>query len=206
MPRWLGISSGTMRVKAHRETGFDWPIALYLTLVATVCLAGVLVAWPAEAQSNEPTEYQVKAAFLFNFTKFIDWPESAFTDARAPIVLGIVGDDPFGSDLSQIVVGQSVKGRTLSIRRYRFGDDLRHCHVLFLSSSEQARIPNILLSLQGASVLTVSDVDRFADAGGMMQFVVEQSRVRFVVNRDAATRVHLEISAKLLALALVNQQ
>ena len=145
----------------------------------------------------------MKAAFLFNFTKFIDWPDSAFSDVHAPIVLGIVGDDPFGSDLNQIVAGQMVKGRAISIRKYRFGEDLRHCHILFVSSSEQNHIPDILLSVQGASLLTVSDADRFADAGGMMQFVVEESRVHFIVNWDASTRVHLEISAKLLALAHV---
>jgi YfiR/HmsC-like len=177
--------------------------ALWLALLATACLAGTLVAGPVEAQSSEPTEYQVKAAFLFNFTKFIDWPDAAFADAHAPIVLGIVGDDPFGSDLEQIVAGQLVKGRAISIRKYRLGEDLRHCQILFVGDSEQAHIPNILLSVQGASVLTVSDVDQFANAGGTVQFVVEQSRVHFIVNWDAAARVHLEISAKLLALARV---
>jgi hypothetical protein len=187
-----------MRAKVPRGSGLGRAAALWLTLAATVCGGGL-----AGAQSSEPTEYQVKAAFLFNFTKFVEWPDTAYADARAPIVLGIVGDDPFGGDLGQIVAGQSVKGRMISIRKYRFGDDLLDCHVLYVSSSEQEHIRNILLSVQGASVLTVSDAERFADAGGMMQFVVEQSRVRFVVNRDAAARVRLEISAKLLALARV---
>ena len=162
------------------------------------------VAW--EAQSSEPTEYQVKAAFLFNFTKFIDWPDMAFANAHAPIVLGIVGDDPFGSDLGQTVAGQVVKGRPISIQKYRFGDDLRRYHILFVSPSEQTHIPNILLSVQGGNVLTVSDVDRFTDAGGVVQFVVEQSRVHFIVNWDASTKAHLEISAKLLALARVTNR
>ena len=111
MPKRFGIASVAMRVKAHRESGVGGATALGLTLAVTVCLAGALVAWPAGAQSNEPTEYQVKAAFLFNFTKFVDWPEAVFADAHAPIVLGIVGEDPFGGDLSQIVAGQMVKGR-----------------------------------------------------------------------------------------------
>jgi len=192
-----------MKRKAHTSSGLSRAAALWLALLATVCCASGPVAWPAAAQSSEPTEYQVKAAFLFNFTKFVDWPESVFADAHAPIVLGIVGEDPFDGDLGQIVAGQMVKGRAISIRKYRFGEDLRHCQILFVGSSEQMHIPNILLSVQGASILTVSDVDQFADSGGVMQFVVEQSRVHFIVNWDAAMRAHLEISAKLLALARV---
>jgi hypothetical protein len=172
-------------------------------LAAATLFAGAGSPPRAAAQSAESTEYAVKAAFLFNFTKFVEWPENAFSDIHAPIILGIVGDDPFDGDLVQIVNGQSVRGRMLVIHRYRFGDDLRHCQVLFVSASEQSHVANILASVQGTSVLTVSDVDKFADDGGMMQFVVEESRVRFVVNLDAATQAKLQISAKLLALAHV---
>ena len=93
-----------MKTKTHRAK-------LWLTVAGMICVAGALRAWPAWAQSNEPTEYQVKAAFLFNFTKFVEWPDAAFADGHAPIVLGILGDDPFGTELTQLVSGQSVRGR-----------------------------------------------------------------------------------------------
>jgi hypothetical protein len=123
--------------------------------------------------------------------------------AAEPFVLGVLGDDPFGSDLTGIVAGQAIRGRAIQIRKYRYGDDLRRCQVLFVSASERSRIPQIVASLRGTSTLTVSDVDGFAEAGGTMQFVIEDCRVRFVVNLAAAEKAGLRISSKLLALAWV---
>jgi len=163
--------------------------------------AGILFSATAAAQSGQPSEYEVKSAFLFNFTKFVEWPEAAFDDARSPIVLGIMGEDPFGASLARIANGQKVQGRGIAIRRYRFGDDVRHCHVLFVSASERAHVAEILSSVQTQGVLTVSDLDRFAESGGVMQFLIEDNRVRFLVNLDAATQARLRLSAKLLALA-----
>jgi hypothetical protein len=165
----------------------------------------VCVAYSAmtAAQSGAPTEYQVKAAFLFNFTKFVEWPATAFADPRAPIVLGVLGEDPFGRSLNLIVDGQFVRGRGITIRNYHFGDDLRGCQVLYVSASEQARTAQILGGLQRASMLTVSDMPNFAGEGGVVQFYMEEDRVRFVVNVDAAARANLRVSAKLLAVAHV---
>jgi hypothetical protein len=157
----------------------------------------------AAAQSDQPGEYEVKAAFLFNFTKFVEWPENAFVDPLAPIVIGVIGDDPFGESLVRIVAGQKAQGRSIEIVKYRYGDNLRRCHVLFLSASERQHRAPILASLQEASVLTVSDIDGFAEAGGAIQFVVQENRVRFVVNLEVATQGKLRVSAKLLALARV---
>ena len=140
---------------------------------------------------------------MFNFTKFVEWPEGSFNDPAAPIVIGIIGDDPFGDSLMRIVAEQTVQGRWIVIRKERFGDDLRRCHVLFISTSERQHSAQILTSLRDASVLTVSDIDGFAEAGGAMQFVTEENRVRFVVNLDAARQSKLRVSAKLLALARV---
>ena len=166
-------------------------------------LVGVACCAMTAAQSGVPTEYQVKAAFLFNFTKFVEWPATAFADPRSPIVLGVLGDDPFGGSLNLIVDGQLVRGRGIIIRKYRLGDDVRRCHVLFVSASEQARTAQILGGLQGASVLTVSDFAGFAGGGGVVQFFMEEDRVRFVVNVEAAARADLRVSAKLLAVAHV---
>jgi uncharacterized protein DUF4154 len=156
------------------------------------------------AQSDDqPGEYDVKAAFLFNFTKFVEWPDNSFDDARAPIVIGIIGDDPFGGSLAQIITGQKAQGRSIVIREQRFGEDLRRCHVLFISASERRRSAQILASVHDVSVLTVSDIEGFAEAGGAIQFVLMENRVHFVVNLDAAVQSKLRVSAKLLALARV---
>jgi hypothetical protein len=179
------------------------PAALWLRparLALLLCAAGFT---GAAAQSPGPTEYQVKAAFLFNFIKFVDWPVAAFSDSHAPFVVGVLGEDPFGSSLNLIVSGQLVRGRRITIRKYHFGDDLRPCHVLFVSASEQPRVAQVLASLQGASVLTVSDMPAFAGAGGVVQLFTQEDRVRFLVNASAAARANLQVSAKLLALAHV---
>ncbi len=163
---------------------------------------GLFVCSVVSAQSDL-SEYQVKAAFLFNFTKFVEWPDGSFENPQAPIVVGIIGDDPFGDDLGRIIAGQKVQGRSLVIRRERWGDDLRRCHVLFVSLSERQHSAQILASIQPASVLTVSDMEGFAEAGGVIEFVTQENRVRFIVNLDAANQGKLRLSAKLLALARV---
>lgn len=168
-----------------------------------VLAVGTLFCALAAAQSGQPREYEVKAAFLFNFTKFVEWPDSAFDGPEAPIVIGIMGEDPFGDSLKRIVAGQKAQGRPIAIIEYRRGDDLRRCHVLFVSASERQRIAEILASLQAGSVLTVSDIDGFAEAGGTMEFVMQENRVHFVVNLDAAVQSKLRVSAKLLVLAHV---
>jgi hypothetical protein len=171
---------------------------LLFALAAAVMLPAV-----AAAQSGEPSEYEVKAAFLFNFTKFVEWPDSSFDSPHAPIVIGIVGDDPFGESLVRLVAGQKAQGRAIAIIKYRHSDDLRRCQILFISASERSRSAQILASLQETGVLTVSDIDGFAKIGGAVQLVIEENRVRFVVNLDAATQNKLRVSAKLLALARV---
>ena len=170
--------------------------------LAAASLAGLFVCSAVSPQSD-PSEYQVKAAFLFNFTKFVEWPDGSFDAPQAPIVVGIIGDDPFGDDLERMIAGQKVQGRSLMIRRERWGDDLRRCQVLFVSASEHEHRSRILGSVQSAGVLTVSDMEGFAEAGGVIEFVIEQNRVRFIVNLDAATQGRLRVSAKLLALARV---
>src|SRR5581483_785770 len=130
-----------------------------------------------------------------------EWPDSAFGNARSPFAICIVGDDSFSDTLSRIVEGQKVQGRVIAIHRHRFGDDFHTCQILFISVSERAHVPQILTSVQASNVLTVSDVDRFADDGGVMQFLLDEDRVRFLVNLDAASAAKLHVSAKLLVMA-----
>jgi hypothetical protein len=162
----------------------------------------------AAAQSSQSSEYQVKAALLLNFAKFVEWPDGSFDDPRAPIVFGIIGDDHgLAFRLRRIASGEKIQGRNVVIRVARFSDDLRRCQVLFVGTSERRHTAQVLAGLQSAGVLTVSDIDGFADAGGVVEIFMEQRRARFAVNLDAAMLSKLRVSAKLLALAhVVNSQ
>ena len=178
---------------------FAWRI-----VVLFVVLGSLNLAIPAYTPGQEAlSEYQVKASYLFNFLKFVEYPEDSFADPLAPIVIGVVGDDPFGSALPQVVIGKTVQGRDLVIRNYHFSENLRGAQILFISSSERKRLPQILSGLEGSTVLTVADTESFLQAGGMIQFLLEHDRVRFAINAEAAGRARLKISSKLLSLAKV---
>ena len=148
-----------------------------------------------------PTEYQVKAAYLYNFLKFVEWPGDPLANTQGQWVIGIVGDNPFADQLTQVIAGKTVQGHELQIKRFQPGEDLRVCHVLFISASEKKRLPTMLAALSGSSVLTVADMDHFIESGGMIQFVMEEKRVRFGIDVGAASRARLKVSAKLLSLA-----
>ena len=148
-----------------------------------------------------PTEYQVKAAYLFNFLKFVEWPGDAPADTHGRWIFGIVGENPFRDELTQIITGKTVQGHELEVRQFQSGEDFRDCRVLFISASEKKRLPTMLAALNGSSVLTVGDMDHFIESGGMIQFVMEEKRVRFAIDISASSRARLKVSSKLLSLA-----
>jgi hypothetical protein len=162
----------------------------------------LLVAAPGHAQSPAPSEYQLKAAFLYNFAKFTDWPPEAFADAKSPFTIGILGDNPFGSDLEQTVAGKKISEHPITIQTFRSATDATNCHILFISPSQKERFPAIIQSLRGTTVLTVSETERFIEAGGMVNFVEEASKIRFQINDEAAKVARLKISSRLLGLAV----
>jgi hypothetical protein len=143
------------------------------------------------AQSPDAGEYQVKAAFLYNFAKFVEWPPDSFSDGSAPLRICVLGQDPFGQELRDITSKKTVNGRELA----------RTCHILFIASSEKAHLNRILESLRGADLLTVGDTKGFVQRGGVINFVLEDNRVLFEVNRKAADQARLKISSKLLNVA-----
>jgi hypothetical protein len=171
-----------------------------------LAFAGLIVSWSGKtvlAQSEKPTEYQVKAAFIYNFAKFAEWPSEAFQDDSAPVLVGVLGEDPFGDTLEQTIQGKTVNGRNLLIRRSHQIHDLKGCHVLFISSSEQKRLPRILETVRGSGVLTVGESEHFTKLGGAIRLLLEDNKVRFEINLDAAMRSRVKISSKLLAVAKV---
>lgn len=152
----------------------------------------------AASSATEAKEYQIKAVFLFNFAQFVEWPPAAFPSPQAPLIIGILGDDPFGSYIDEAVRDEKVNNRPLEIRRFARIEDLTDCHILFICKSESGRLDRILDRLNGKSVLTVSDMDEFSKAGVMIRFVMESSKVRLKINIRAAKQAHLTISSKLL--------
>jgi uncharacterized protein DUF4154 len=166
-------------------------------------LLAALFPWTNRAifVGQPATEYQVKAAYLFNFLKFVEWPDDPAADPHAKWVIGFVGDTPIGDELAQLIAGKNVLGRDLQLKKLQATDDLRACNVLFISESEKKRLPPILAELRGSSVLTVADMDNFIGSGGMIQFLVEDARVRVAIDVGATSRAHLKVSSKLLSLA-----
>jgi len=153
------------------------------------------------AQGGRAPEYQVKAVFLFNFAQFVDWPPEAVPDSKAPLVIGVLGDDPFGGILEQTVRGEHRGARPFEVRRFQRVDDIKTCDILFISRSEGDRVGEILASLKSRPILTVSDGEAFAERGGMIRFVTESNRIRLKINLQAAQAAHLTISSKLLRVA-----
>ena len=156
------------------------------------------------AQSGNSKEYQVKAAFLYNFFQFVKWPPESFPQPQTPLVIGIIGDDPFGGSLDQIVRGERVNNHPVVIQHYHAPEEIKACHVLFVCQSEGKRVKELLGDLKGKNVLTVSDLDGFGRDGGIIRFVTENNKIRFKINAEAARAAHLTISSKLLQAAEKN--
>lgn len=168
------------------------------------CVAfGLLLADSLNAygQSAPSREYQVKAVFLFNFTQFVDWPPAAFPEDTASLVIGVLGDDPFGPYLDDIVRGEQVNNRRLTVKRFRRPEDIGACQVLFISRSQDKNLEKVLSEVKRNDVLTVSDADAFASRGGMIQLATENGKIRLKINVDAARASSLTISSKLLRSA-----
>lgn len=160
-------------------------------------------AFLTQGQANSASEYQLKAAFLFNFAKFIDWPQTAFAESKAPFAICVFGKDPFGDSLDQALANKTVGDHPIAIQRTRDKAELRKCHIVFVSASETEHIAEIKESLRGTSVLLVGESGGFAESGGMIEFTLDGGHVRFTINPDAAEEANLKISSKLLALAKI---
>ncbi len=155
----------------------------------------------AYADSRSEREYQIKAAFLYNFTKFVEWPADRFTDDSAPIILCVFGKDPFGAILDDTVTGKTVNGRHIDIIRIDSVDGLDSCHVLFVGLSERERLRQVIAISHGANVLTVGDADDFIEFGGVISLIKRANKIRFEISLAAAKQAQLKLDLKLLKLA-----
>jgi hypothetical protein len=177
----------------------------YITFLCLfIILTLSIVSWEINTYAQQPKigEYKVKAAFLYNFTKFVEWPTEATTDSGATFNLCVLGEDPFGKTFDSIQ-GEKIVNKKLVINRFKELHDIEKCRILFISESEEERLTQILKSLKGLHILTVSDTEGFAQQGVIINFYLEQNKVRFEINVDAARRSGLKISSKLLNLARI---
>lgn len=163
--------------------------------------------FPSRSSAAPPAkEYDVKAVFLFNFAQFVEWPESAFASKDSPLVLGVLGKDPFGASLDEAVRGKSVDSRPMEVRRFRNVEEAEDCNILFVSNSEMTHLPSVLEALKDDDVLTVGETDEFAREGGMIGFVEREGRIRLLINLKALQAAKLTVSSKLLRVAEIVSQ
>jgi len=158
------------------------------------------------AQKAKPTEYQVKATYLYHFTRFVQWPQNAAPNSYETFPICVLGQDPFQSDLDAVLAGASVYGKSVMVTRILTVEGSSGCRILFISSSEANQLEGILASVGKSGVLTVSDMPYFTQRGGMIQFTSEGNRVRFAVNLTSAAEAGLTLSSELLKLAISVRQ
>lgn len=168
--------------------------AIAIFLAAALLLRGA-------SGASAPNEYAVKSVFLYNFCRFIEWPGSAFAGANDPIVIGVLGDDPFGPLLDEAVAGETFRGRRIQIEHYRNAREIGRCHLLFISASESARMNEILAAVNGRSIVTVGETEAFIERGGMIALAADRTRVRLLINPGTLRAANLDVSSKLLRVA-----
>ena len=184
--------------------------AIRLRLAAMRCAGSLLLALffalacpvSLRAENVLQREYEIKAAYIYNFINYIDWPQNAFPATGGTITIGVVGQNQFSAAL-EVLNGKQVKGRTVALKQITDIKDLDHCQIVFINASEKSHLPELLGKLKDSRVLTVSEIDGFAQQGGIINFISEHNKVRFEINPDAARQLGLNISSELLKLAKV---
>jgi hypothetical protein len=164
--------------------------------ILILCIASVLMA-----RAQKPSEYQVKAAFLYNFTKFLEWPPSAFGQPGEPFVFGVLGNDPFGNYLDEIIRGEKINDHPMIVKRFNDLNAVDKSHILFINMP--GKTSEILNALKGKSILTVSDDQNFNKDGGIIKFYTENEMIRLQINITAAKSANLNVSSKLLRIATI---
>jgi hypothetical protein len=177
-----------------------------LRLGSTICGLAAVLLCAATLRAQSASEYEIKAAFLYKFASFVQWPAGTPGSAPAganPICIGVLGSDRFGPSLDQVVRGKLVGGREFAVERFHSASQALHCDIVFISGSEQSRIAEIIEAFRGKPVLTVSEVPGFCERGGFINLKVVESAIRFEINVSAGERAGLRFSSKLLSLARI---
>jgi hypothetical protein len=183
----------------EREAWRTWGRSVWLT-ASSLVWAFVAAPW-AQAQGAKPTDFQVKAAYLYNFGRFVEWPPKVTSAKTGSFTICVLGEDPFGRALDDILAREKIGNQSVAARRISNPRESLDCHILFISSSEANRLNKIIDALDKSAVLTVSDLPEFSQHHGMIQFVLEGNRVRFEVNLSATQKAGLTLSSELLKVA-----
>jgi hypothetical protein len=162
-----------------------------------------LIGIPGICQSGTAGEYQVKAAFMYHFATFVEWPSSTFTDTKGYLRICILGNDPFGKSLDATFRTKKIDNHKFEIHRNPSKAELSHCHLLYLTASQSTQLRSFRKQLSKANVLTVGENDTFIRQGGMIKFFIENQKIRFAINPDAINQTNLKVSSKLLRLAKI---
>src|SRR3984893_1743977 len=183
-------------------------------LAILIAVFSVMLNWTASAgaqagDGSDSSEYLIKAGFIYNFAKFVEGPSTAFAEPDSPIVIGVLGTDPFGDIINHVVEGKKIGARGFVVRRFKWSKELKdskdftNCRILFVSSSEKMHFEEVVEAVKGLPILTVGEAPGFAERGGMIRLMLEDNRVRFEVNVEAAHEGNLNISSRLLTLARI---
>jgi uncharacterized protein DUF4154 len=188
--------SATIKTAVHCARAF-WLALVLIGMPALVFAPGGLCA-----QQGAPSEYEIKAAYLYNFGKFVHWPARVEANRNHAFSVCVLGQDPFGATLKAILSGQNIDGQQTVAATISKPEDAGNCRILFISASEGRHLKEIMTALDDSSVLTVSDLPSFSKRGGMVEFVLDNNKVRFEVNLGKAQRAGLTMSSELLKLAI----
>lgn len=179
------------------------PSQVWRTRLLILVPALILFTTGSYSQTSKEMVYRLKAAYLFNFIQFVEWPDSVFENENSPIILAVLGKDPFGKILDETVLNEKIGNHPIIIKRFRYLSQLEFCHVLFVSDSETGTFQFILKSIKKSPILTISDIDNFGIHGGNISFYLEENKLRFAINIQALKQSALKVSSKLLRLAKV---
>jgi len=171
------------------------------TIVKTFIAILALLSLARNVRAEQPTEYELKAAYLFNFVKFVAWPAEAFQSAQEPIIIGVLGRNPFRGQLQNLVRDKRIKGRRVLVKPFKDLNSLQRCHLLFIADTGSGDLRVLIERLKNSPVLTVSELSGFARKGGMIKLYTRAHKVRFEINHTAVRSAGLEISSRLLRLA-----
>jgi len=182
-------------------------VRLRSKVVALFLIGAFIVAGSRARGDDTPrgglSDYQIKAAYLYYFSTFVDWPPETFSRSGDTLIIGVLGEDPFGKVLDETMQGKTVNARRLIVKRFQSLKDARESQILFISSSEREHLASILKALEGSTVLTVGETERFASSGGQIGFRMEDRKVRFDINVAAVGHARLKISAQLMKLGRI---
>lgn len=181
-----------MNCRRHILIGLPW---------LALCAVAIGLFQPVAARAEITPEYKVKAVYLLNIVRFVKWPTNAFRAADSPLVIGILGENPFDNELDRLMNGKIVGGRTVTVKRVAMVADAKACQVFFIPASERANLPLHLATLRNAPVLTIGESAEFLDDGGVIEFFVEQNKIRFNINQAQADAQGIQLDSQLLNLA-----